>query len=80
MIAAKLRLRRALEAGRAGLDVSVEDLLVAALVAAPFAGTFGVWLSALTWWPNPAIWLPTALAQAAGTLWIAGYRREGNEG
>ena len=72
---AKLRLFRALKTVRSGLGVSVEDMLAAAFVAAPFAGTFGIWLSALTWWPSPVIWLPTALAQAAGTLWIAGRRR-----
>ncbi len=46
--------------------------MVAALVAAPFAGTFGIWLSWLTWWPNPVIWLATLLALGPATAWIAG--------
>ena len=39
---------------------------MAGLVAAPFAGTFGIWLSWLTWAPNPMIWLATAVALGAG--------------
>ena len=35
--------------------VSLDDWLVAALVAAPFAGAFGIWVNALTWWPNAVI-------------------------
>jgi fatty acid desaturase len=73
--AARARLMGAVETGRAGAGVSAEALTVAALVAAPFAGTFGVWLSWLTWWPNPAIWLTTAFLQGGSTLWIAGRRR-----
>ncbi len=63
---------RAVAQARAGLGVQGEDLLVAALVALPFAGCFGIWFNALTWWPNPIVWLLTALAQAALTFWIAG--------
>lgn len=66
------RLERAFETGRRGLRAHPEDLVVAGLVAAPFAGTFGIWLSALTWWPNPVIWVATAVPLVAATLWIAG--------
>jgi hypothetical protein len=72
---AKARLGRAVGTGRAGMGASAEGLAVSALVAAPFAGTFGILLSWLTWWPNPAIWLATAVAQGGATLWIAGRRR-----
>ncbi len=77
MIDAKERLGRAMGTGRAGLRASVEDLIVAALVAAPFAATFGISLSWLTWWPNPVIWTAAAAAQAGATLWIAGRRLAG---
>jgi protein-S-isoprenylcysteine O-methyltransferase Ste14 len=68
----KQRFDRALATGRRGIGASLEDIVVALLVAAPFAGTFGLWLSALTWWPNPAIWAATAVVLAASALWIAG--------
>jgi hypothetical protein len=57
---------------REGLGVRGERLLVAALVASPFAGALGIWLSWLTWWPNPAIWVFVALAEVAGAAYAAG--------
>lgn len=56
--------------------VSFEDMLVAALVAAPFTATFAIWISQMTWWPNLLIMLIWLLAQLVGTVWVAGYRRE----
>jgi hypothetical protein len=76
-VEARLRAERALATGRLGLGASLEDLAVAALVAGPFVGTFGVALSWATWWPNPVIWAATALVLAAGTAWTAGHRMEG---
>jgi hypothetical protein len=66
------RLERAILSGRQGLKAPAEDILVAGLVAAPFAGTFGIWLSWLTWWPNPVLWVATAIVLVALGLWIAG--------
>jgi hypothetical protein len=75
VIDVKRRLERAMDTGRGGMAVSAEDAVVAALVASPFAGAFGIWLSWLTWWPNPVIWVATAVVQVGATLWIAGHRR-----
>ncbi len=55
-----------------GLRVRGEQLLVALLVASPFAVTFGIWLSWLTWWPNPVIWAFVALVEAVGAAYAAG--------
>ncbi|MBP7242508.1 hypothetical protein [Amaricoccus sp.] len=45
---------------------------MALLVASPFAVTFGIWLSWLTWWPNPVIWAFVALVEAVGAAYAAG--------
>ncbi|MBP7000121.1 hypothetical protein [Amaricoccus sp.] len=57
---------------REGTGVRGERLLVAALVASPFAGGLGIWLAWLTWWPNPVIWVFVALAEVAGAAYSAG--------
>jgi hypothetical protein len=59
--------------------MSLEDMLVAALVAAPFTATFAIWVSQATWWPNLLIMLIWLAAQVVGTLWVTGYRREDAE-
>ena len=56
--------------------VSGEDMLVAGLVAGPFAATFAIWLSWLTWWPNAVILLVWLAVQILGLLWVAGHVRE----
>ncbi|MER2507837.1 MAG: hypothetical protein ABTQ27_03660 [Amaricoccus sp.] len=62
---------------RLARGVSLDDALTAGLVAAPFAGAAGIWISALTWWPNLLIQALTAVLWLALALWIAGFRREG---
>ena len=69
----KRRVARAVATGRRGLGASAEEIVVAGLVAAPFAGTFGIWLSWATWAPAAAIWVATAAALVAATLWVAGH-------
>jgi hypothetical protein len=68
----KRRLSEAPGAMRAGLGASGEDMAVATLVAAPFAATFGIWLSWATWWPNLPVWIATAIVLVAGAFWAAG--------
>lgn len=55
-----------------GLRVRGERLLVALLVASPFAVALGIWLSWLTWWPGPAVWAFVALVEAVGAAYAAG--------
>lgn len=72
-------LAQAAETGRAGLRAPAEELLVAGLIVAPFAATFGIWLSWLTWWPSAVICFAVALSLAAGAAWVGGHRMEGTQ-
>lgn len=64
---------------RAGLGVPMQDLLVAALVALPFAGCLGIFVNAATGWPTPLPLLVTLVAEVPLTLWIAGLRQRTSE-
>ena len=59
---------------RRGLRAPLEDILVAALVAMPFAGTLGIFLAAAGL-PGAVATVVAGLAQGVGMFWIAGYRR-----
>ena len=64
----------------AGWNGPAEDLLVAALVALPFAGFFGIFISALFGLSGSMIAVMlSGLVQAALTFWIAGFRRKTEE-
>ena len=64
----------------AGWDASMESLLVAALVALPFAGFFGIFISALFGLSGSMVAVMlSGLVQAALTFWIAGFRRKTEE-
>ena len=58
-----------------GASASLEDLLVAALVALPFAACFGIFVNIATGWPTPVPLVLTLVAEVPLTLWFAGFRR-----
>jgi len=73
-------LRTAPETAVAGWNGPAEDLVVAALVALPFAGFFGIFFSALFGLSGSMIAvILSALVLAALTFWIAGFRRKTEE-
>lgn len=58
---------------RRGLSVSMMDRAVGKLVAMPFAGAFGIWWNALTWWPNMVTLSLTAVLWIVLATWISGH-------
>ncbi|MBA3325918.1 MAG: hypothetical protein H0T41_11875 [Rhodobacteraceae bacterium] len=64
---------------RSGYGASLQELLIAALVALPFSGALAIWLQAAADWQSPIMIVVSGLLQGIATFWIAGYRREGNE-
>jgi hypothetical protein len=73
-------LRTAPRVAASGRNQPVEDLVVAALVALPFAGFFGIFLSALLGLSGSMVAVMlSGIVQAALTFWIAGFRRKTEE-
>ena len=73
-------LKSAADTAAFGWNAPVEDLVVAALVALPFAGIFGIFVSALLGLSGSMVMvLLSGLVQAALTFWIAGSRRRSEE-
>jgi hypothetical protein len=60
-----------------GRSQSAEDIVIAALVMAPFALTVGIWVGWLTWAPNWVLIAVTLVVQVAATIWNAGWRARG---
>jgi Kef-type K+ transport system membrane component KefB len=63
---------------RRGFGASLEDILIAALVALPFSGTLAIFLGALGL-PGEIGVVVAGLAQGVGTFWIAGALRRGQD-
>lgn len=57
---------------RRGFGASGEDRATAAMVAAPFSGAIGIFINALTWWPDMLTLGITLLIWITMALWIAG--------
>ncbi len=73
-------LKSAPDTAASGWIAPVEDLVVAALVALPFAGFFGIFVSSLFGLSGSMVMVVlSALVQAALTFWIAGFRRRSEE-
>jgi hypothetical protein len=62
---------------RRGSQQSNSDLLIAALVVAPFVMTMVVLLYRVGWPPNLELVLLTIVVQITATVWNAGWRAEG---
>ncbi|TPE53817.1 hypothetical protein [Amaricoccus solimangrovi] len=63
---------------RRGLSVPLEDRVIGALVAMPFAGFLGIWWNALTWWPNMLTFALTVLVWLPMAAWVAGHLDRAN--
>jgi hypothetical protein len=63
-----------LEDMRRGRTVGAEDLVIAALVMAPFTLTLGVVLGWMTWAPSWLLIAVTLIVTVFATLWNAGWR------
>jgi hypothetical protein len=59
---------------RRGSTVGAEDLVIAALVMAPFTLTLGVVLGWMTWAPSWLLIAVTLIVTVFATLWNAGWR------
>ena len=58
---------------RRGLRVSLEDKVIGGLIAAPFAGFLGIWLNALTRWPDMVTFGITVFLWLPLSAWVAGH-------
>jgi hypothetical protein len=62
----------------AGLRQSPEDLVIAALVMAPFLLALTLLVNAIVWWPSFALIVLFLLLAVPATLWNAGWRAGGS--
>jgi hypothetical protein len=60
-----------------GRSQSAEDIVIAALVMAPFALTVGIWVGWLTWAPSWVLIGVTLVVEVVATIWNAGWRARG---
>jgi hypothetical protein len=73
-------LRRVPRTAASGWNAPIDELVVAALVALPFAGFVGIFVSALLGLSGSMIVVMlSGLLQGALTFWIAGFRRKTEE-
>ena len=64
---------------RRGSRQSNQDLVIAALVVAPFVATMVVLLYRIGWPPILELVLLTIVVQIVATVWNAGWRASGSE-
>ena len=65
---------------RRGFGVSLEALVIAALVMLPFTFALTLLVNAMVWWPSPVMILLAGLVQGVGMFWIAGWRARTSSG
>jgi hypothetical protein len=65
---------------RRGFGVSLEPLVIAALVMLPFTFALTLLVSAVAWWPSPLMVLLAGVVQGVGTFWNAGWRARTSSG
>ena len=63
-----------------GLRQTPEELVISALVMAPFVLAITVLVNAITWWPSVTMMVMFVALMVPAAVWNAGLRSAGSDG